>query len=275
MIRIVRLPLGADGAERLARKAEHVRQLGGSVAHARATWKSAAAERGLVRDRLAEMAAGIQRCMYCGDSLGTDIDHFEPLARTPSRAFDWLNHLLACSHCNSNEKRDGHPCGEAGECLLIDPTREEPSTHLRLVLSTGEYQASTPKGGATIETIGLNRPDLVRGRADAFAMRGLVFLGLMAKHDAGDIDAWRVALDALHRQPFADVLAAMMRIADRPGADIVLGADVRDAMLTVVSLMRAEGAPTVHMTSAMGEASTAGALGSSGVQAPRGPSGKT
>jgi hypothetical protein len=26
------------------------------------------------------MAAGIMRCMYCGDNLGTDIDHFEPIS---------------------------------------------------------------------------------------------------------------------------------------------------------------------------------------------------
>lgn len=46
---------------------------------------------------LRQMAPGLERCMYCGDNQGTDIDHFEPLARNPLRTFDWLNHLLACS----------------------------------------------------------------------------------------------------------------------------------------------------------------------------------
>lgn len=37
---------------------------------------------------LAEMAPGHQRCMYCGDSQGTDIDHFEPKSLAPLRTFE-------------------------------------------------------------------------------------------------------------------------------------------------------------------------------------------
>jgi hypothetical protein len=86
-------------------------QLGNEVKPpvARDAWKAAHKERQKVRSYLSRMAVGIQRCMYCGDSLGTDIDHFEPIVLRPSRAFDWLNHLLACSSCNSNYKRDKFP----------------------------------------------------------------------------------------------------------------------------------------------------------------------
>lgn len=58
---------------------------------------------------LTGMAPGHQRCMYCGDSQGTDIDHFEPKSQAPLRTFDWTNYLLACSYCNSNQKRDLFP----------------------------------------------------------------------------------------------------------------------------------------------------------------------
>ena len=60
------------------------------------------------------MAPGVQRCMYCLDSLGTDIDHFEPKSRRPLRTFCWHNHLLACSRCNSNYKREEYPCDGFG-----------------------------------------------------------------------------------------------------------------------------------------------------------------
>jgi hypothetical protein len=83
-------------------------QAGGVIyTKARQLWKSAAGERRSVREQLTQMAPGIERCMYCGDNLGTDIDHFDPISRSPIKTFEWLNHLLACSFCNSNQKRGG------------------------------------------------------------------------------------------------------------------------------------------------------------------------
>ncbi|MFD1364783.1 HNH endonuclease family protein [Actinoplanes sichuanensis] len=114
------------------------------------------------------MAPGAERCMYCGDNQGTDIDHHEPMARDPLRTFDWLNHLLACSHCNSHHKRDRFPVDEHGRPLLIDPSVEDPFDHLLLSLSVGEYRALTEKGVQSIEVFGLNRPILARGRQQTF-----------------------------------------------------------------------------------------------------------
>lgn len=42
--------------------------------------------------------------MYCGEDAGTDVDRFEPITRTPPRAFGWLGHLLACPPCDSLAK---------------------------------------------------------------------------------------------------------------------------------------------------------------------------
>ena len=48
-----------------------------------------------IRETLRAMASGRQRCMYCEDSEGTDIEHFYPKATYPQYAFDWDNYLLA------------------------------------------------------------------------------------------------------------------------------------------------------------------------------------
>ena len=100
---------------------------------------------------LAEMAPGLERCMYCGDNQGTDIDHFEPIRVNPLRTFDWHNHLLACSLCNSHLKRDLFPLADDGTSLLIDPSSEDPAPHLHLSLAAGAYIDLTDRGDATIK----------------------------------------------------------------------------------------------------------------------------
>lgn len=107
-------------------------------AKARALWKlQANATFREMRRVLAEMAPGVSHCMYCENSEATDIDHFRPKARYPRLAFRWENHLLACSTCNSNYKRDEFPRDAAGRRLLIDPTRDDPRKPLALSPRTG------------------------------------------------------------------------------------------------------------------------------------------
>lgn len=121
MIPLRRPAVGATLAQRLARHTEALRAGAADAAEARRVWRGARVVRGQVQGVLEGMAAGLARCMYCGDSQGTSVDHFQPLALAPARAFDWVNHFLACAHCNSNAKRDQYPCSETGECLLIRP----------------------------------------------------------------------------------------------------------------------------------------------------------
>ena len=84
------------------------------------------------------MALGLEQCIYCGADFGTDVDHFDPIARSPLRA-------------------DGRP-------LLIDPTSEGPFEHMTLSLSTDVYHPLSGKGIATIDVCGLNRGQLKDGR---------------------------------------------------------------------------------------------------------------
>jgi hypothetical protein len=160
--------------------------------------------------------------MYCDDSRGTDIDHFKPLEKEPLWAFTWLNHLLACSFCNSNQKRHQYPVDANGVCLLVDPTTEDPADHLVLLLAAGEYVpvAGSVKGQETIDVFGLNRDDLVKGRQAAFSRARSNMRDWHALVQEGDPEAEEVA-QALLDSPFIDVVHAMTRLRPRLALTVV------------------------------------------------------
>ncbi|MFF2954925.1 HNH endonuclease [Kitasatospora sp. NPDC057965] len=195
---------------------------------ARELWKHTTVRRNVhapLRDVLADMAAGRERCMYCGDNQGTDIDHFEPIDRHPMRAFDWTNHVLACSLCNSHLKGAAFPLDDGGKPLLIDPTAEDPTPHLRLVLAVGQYHPLTPRGEATIDLFDLNRGLLAKGRVNAYHVTKACvaqWAGATAKGDHDDAAHWAAVVN---EQPMADVVQAMLRQALDPAAEIVFDDD--------------------------------------------------
>jgi uncharacterized protein (TIGR02646 family) len=235
MIQITRTVLESRLVARLDKRTSQLKAINATQADARRVWASARPERRGIHAQLAAMAAGIERCMYCGDNLGTDIDHFEPISHAPTRAFDWLNHLLACSHCNSNQKRNLYPCDSAGASLLIDPTCEDPYHHFRLILTTGEYRHLTLKGKQTIEVFGLNRYDLKRGRATAFVTRRAIVCQAQSLLDRGQEAEAILCLRALAEEPHASVLYAMLSLMGEPNAEEVLGADVVAALANLVT----------------------------------------
>jgi hypothetical protein len=230
MIPIARVLLDTDLAARLDNRTAQLSANNASSGQARIAWRSAEAERHGVRAYLEKMAPGIQRCMYCGDNLGTDIDHFEPMSHAPVKTFEWLNHLLACSFCNSNQKRDSYPRDLSGKVLLIDPTSEDPSRHLLLILSNGEYRALTHQGQTSIDVFGLNRADLARGRAGAFHTRRATLCYAKTLFDAGRQNDAIKYLSALVEEPHASVLYAIIRSVSLPGAVDLLGADTMAAL---------------------------------------------
>jgi uncharacterized protein (TIGR02646 family) len=112
---------------------------------------------------LKRMIGERERCMYCLDSHGTDIEHFWPKAPYPDRMFQWPNMLLCCTECG-RFKGDRFPLSE-GQPLLIDPTAEEPWQFLdfdpmtgnivpRFDLDKGDWSA---KGQATVGTLQMDR----------------------------------------------------------------------------------------------------------------------
>jgi hypothetical protein len=249
MIRISRVTLEDRLANKLNRRTFALKAANADSRAAREAWTSARAEKQGIRQHLAAMAPGIERCMYCGDNRGTDIDHFEPIRELPTGTFEWLNHLLACSTCNSNQKRDRFPRDSSGTALLIDPTRDNPVRHLRLILRTGDYRPLTPQGEASVAVFGLNRRDLTRGRAGAFEMARAA---LCRAHDLllqGRDDETVDCLQALTEQPHASVLHEMLRSAELPGAVDVLGADLMAALRSqeMLSLLHRSTRPSVSI----------------------------
>src|SRR5438094_89774 len=84
---------------------------------ARARWRTATSIRLQLIAALDIMAHGRRCCNYCSDNLGTDIDHYCPIAEKPLATFEWTNHLLACSRCNSHAKRGLFPRDSLGNPL--------------------------------------------------------------------------------------------------------------------------------------------------------------
>lgn len=89
---------------------------------------------------LGRMAGEHQRCMYCVDSHGTDIEHFWPKSRYPDRMFRWSNLLLCCTECG-RFKGKCFPLDEQGNPLLIDPSADDPWEHLDFEPRTGNLTA--------------------------------------------------------------------------------------------------------------------------------------
>ncbi|MFJ1706571.1 HNH endonuclease [Kitasatospora sp. NPDC088346] len=241
MIPLQRPPLRPALLAELGRRTEAIRQAGPGTAAGRAAWRGARQPKAQLRLLLRQMAPGLERCMYCGDNLGTDIDHFEPIARAPLRTFDWQNHLLACAHCNSNQKRDRFPCDPVtGAHLLIDPSREDPAEHLLLYLESGAYDPLTAKGEATIDVFALNaRAELVRGRRMMFTVVQAVLLAWDRSRRSGAEAEAGEYLDALRLLHHADVLRAVLRLRRNPAlADAVLGPGVPAALEHLVKVSR-------------------------------------
>ncbi|GHA10219.1 HNH endonuclease [Streptomyces echinoruber] len=238
MIRLARIPLPRRTVEYLERYGAQVAAAADPKAAANTLWSRNTTVRTKVhpqvKQTLGRMAAGRERCMYCGDSQGCAIDHFEPLAVNPLRAFDWANHLLACTVCNSHYKRDEFPCDEEdGSPLLLDPTCEEPLDHLHLHLGAGVYAPLSPRGEASIRVFGLNRPVLIKGRIDAYT-RAQLFLGQWnSAWRQGDRNTASRIVDLAWNQPLADVLASMFHQAAHPAATALFAGE--EKLLTLLT----------------------------------------
>ncbi|MHB9860014.1 HNH endonuclease family protein [Streptomyces sp. YIM S03343] len=210
-----------------------IKEQGATSEAAADQWGKARAAKEEIRSLLEPMTPGVKRCMYCLDNLATDIDHFEPKALAPLRTFDWFNHLLACSFCNSNAKRKPFPCDEVtGDSLLIDPTADDPAEHLKLLPASGEYRALTTKGCHSIEVFDLNREDLRLGRARMFCLCKDMLPVWHAKVLRGDGEGAAETVSVLRREPFGDVLRTLQRRARTPAmAELTFGPELGAALV--------------------------------------------
>ena len=165
MRRIHRRDLPAPTQTALNRKqADADRKKAAGTLAIEATWKSARQTRPVktALGVLQTMAGNRQRCMYCGDSHGTDIDHFWPKQRHPERLFRWLNLLLCCTECGRFKGED-FPLAD-GSPLLVDPTADDPWQFLDFDPTTGNIVPRfdlvandwTATGTQTVKTLHLD-----------------------------------------------------------------------------------------------------------------------
>ena len=233
MRRLQRLPL-SDGTVRvLEQRTAKVTAADDPAAEAKRLWNSKS-NRAFdeVRAKLRKMASGLERCNYCEDGQGTDIEHFYPKAQYPKKAFTWENYLLACSHCNSNQKRSLFPTTADDEPLLIDPTVDDPLEHLALTPSTGRYRDRGEKGAASIRVFGLNREVLEKGRQDTWeAVENLLVRYAQLRASSEHERAEKIER-VVRRHPFAGVFAHLLEISQGPGAELLISAECRQALRT-------------------------------------------
>ena len=166
MRRITRLPLETSVQQVLDLKqidADNQRRQG--CLQVEKIWKAARNTRPFqhIVATLKAMTGQRERCMYCLDSHGMDIEHFWPKAPYPERMFLWLNLLLCCTECG-RLKGDRFPLSD-GSPLLIDPTAEDPWRYLDFDPMTGNvvprFDAQinnwSPKGLKTVEILHLDQ----------------------------------------------------------------------------------------------------------------------
>jgi uncharacterized protein (TIGR02646 family) len=166
MRRVTRLVLPREAQSYLDQRQRAARdQLGLGAPDIDRVWKAARQTRPIriVLGSLQQMMGVRERCMYCVDSHGSDIEHFRPKARYPGRAFQWSNMLLCCTECG--RFKGSHFPMTNRRPMLIDPTAEDPWQHLDFDPDTGNLTARfdpvsddwSAKGAKTVEVLQLDR----------------------------------------------------------------------------------------------------------------------
>lgn len=166
MKRIERKALPADVARYLDKRQEGaVQKHKKSTLDTTADWKSARQTQsmGKVLSTLHTMVGERQRCMYCLDSHGSDIEHFRPKAVYPKHMYRWDNLLLCCTHCGRIKGNEFPMAGR--RALLVDPTKENPWDSLDFDPLTGNICARfdvllnkwSIKGEKTVEVLHLDK----------------------------------------------------------------------------------------------------------------------
>ena len=196
-----------------------------------------------VREKLSEMCAGAQRCVYCEDSVGDEVEHIKPKDLYPEDVFRWSNYVYACGTCNGRKNnkysvitKDGRvevtrPRGAAitppmpGEPAFVNPRVEDPLALMAMdLLGTffvlprdGLDAVEADRADFTIETLDLNRDLLLEARKNAFGGYRARLFEYRIKRDAG---ASAAELDRLRRDLLATPHPSVWEEMKRQAADI-------------------------------------------------------
>lgn len=231
MIPIRRPELSPDLVARFAAKVHDIEALEPSLRaqKARDSWRNSDGSRRAISAILKASSIGRELCMYCSDGRGTSVDHYEPIAKNPSRAWDWTNHILACTVCNSLAKRADFPRNASGEPLYLDPVRDEPSAHLVLTPSTGQYVGRTDRGEYTADRL-LNDELLARGRRAAWLDALDLVIDYVAAKAKGDAKGALLCEFKLLQRPNLDAFYSMLLIERSVNASRLIPREVIEAI---------------------------------------------
>lgn len=231
MKRIKREALPADAARYLVKRQQSAVQkhVNGTL-DTTADWKSARQTKsmGKVLSTLHAMAGERQRCMYCLDSHGSDIEHFRPKDVYHQYIYRWENLLLSCTHCG---RIKGNQFPMAGRrVLLVDPTKENPWDSLDFDPLTGNicarYDAQlnnwSTKGEKTVEVLQLDKrealskgylqtlrrlSDAIRSALDAGAMDAANLVQKLKTDDDHGLLGWCFGDRGMRLEPFRSLKA--------------------------------------------------------------------
>ncbi len=169
------------------------------------TWKAQRSTSPMTRiaRTLAEIAGPRERCMYCEDSRGTEIEHYRPRTLYPEHVFRWLNFLWICTACNRC-KGNRFPCDDRGAPLLLDPTLDEPWDHLFFDSDTGEItarwdvttNAESPRGIALLKTLSsLRHQAVTEGRRRTYLRLNRALRSFLSQSASGDRPASEASIE--------------------------------------------------------------------------------
>ncbi len=190
-----------------------------------------------VRDSLTRMCSGAQRCVYCEDSVGDEVEHIQPKDLYPCLVFVWTNYVYACGRCNGGKSNKfavisedrlvdvtrprGGPVAppEPGAPAFLNPRAEDPLRFLDLdledtfmVLARDDLpDIDRERTDFTIDTLKLNRDVLLQARATAFGSYRARLHEYVSMREAGATEGIDRLVDSLKAMPHATVWAEMKR----------------------------------------------------------------
>jgi uncharacterized protein (TIGR02646 family) len=145
------------------------------------------------------LLAGLgERCMFCGGSEASQVDHFKPKANYPRDAMVWENFVWICGFCNQHKGND-FPLDATGATILLNPLDDDVWTYFRLdkfgYLSP-RWDAALddfdPRAKKTEDTIKFNRQAAQEARYARFKQLEQSCNDWLALHTANAITAHEI-----------------------------------------------------------------------------------
>ncbi len=190
-----------------------------------------------VRESLTSMCSGAQRCVYCEDSVGDEVEHIQPKDLYPCLVFVWTNYVYACGRCNDGKSNKfavisgnrllnvTRPRGgpvvppTPGAPAFLNPRIEDPLDFLDLDLDgtflvlarDGLPDIHRERTEFTIETLKLNRDVLLHARATAFGSYRARLHEYVDVRETVTSEELEGLVDSLRAMPHGTVWAEMKR----------------------------------------------------------------